>query len=161
MLFGFLVVIFVLLIVDLFVRIDWISGHWSWKIYSGVITNCMWDVSKPDIHIFYPRGLWKVMAIVPIGCSEFFVLIDFFNWYKIFFKLFVKAFFCWLLTCVYRIYWISVYWCWNLSLGVIANCQWDHSKPDIHICFLRRRVEGCGKGAGFFFSHHHQYIDWL
>ena len=69
---------------------------------------------------------------------------------KISFKIFVQAFFCSLLTCVYHIYWISVYWSWNLSLGVLENLQWNLSKQGIQIHLPCRFVEGCDKGANFY-----------
>ena len=48
---------------------------------------------------------------------------------------------CWFLTCVYHNYWIRVHWSLNLSLGVIANFQWDVSKLDIQTCFTCRFAE--------------------
>ena len=71
---------------------------------------------------------------------------------KISFKIFFQAFFCWLLTCVYHIYWIRTHWYWNLSLVVIENFQCAVYKPDIRIWFLSRLVEVCGEGAVFFIS---------
>ena len=91
-----------------------------------------------------------------------FVSIGLFAWSKISTKLFVQDLFCWLLTCVYHIYYISVHWSWKLSLGVFENCQWDVSKLYIWILCSCRFVEACGKGAGFCdFICCHQYIDWI
>ena len=55
--FGVLGIIFASLIVDLFVQIYWISVYWPWNLSSGLIENCLWAVSKPDIRIFFPTGL--------------------------------------------------------------------------------------------------------
>ena len=52
--FGVLVTIFASLIVDLFVRIGQIIVCWYWNLSSGVISNCLWYVYKPDIQIFFP-----------------------------------------------------------------------------------------------------------
>ena len=90
---------------------------------------------------------------------HFFAWIDFFDWSKISSKFFVQAFFCWLLTCVYCIYLISVHWYWNLSSGVIANYLWAISKPDIHILFLCMFVEGRGRGSGWLFRL--VFFNWL
>ena len=38
------------------------------------------------------------------------------------------------------------------SLGVLENCQWDVSKPDIQIFLPHMFMEGCGEGDGFFIS---------
>ena len=35
--------------------IYWISVCWSWKLSWGVLENFQWDLSKMDIHIFFPR----------------------------------------------------------------------------------------------------------
>ena len=72
-----------------------------------------------------------------------------FRIFNIPFKIIIQAFLCWFLNCVHHIYWISVHWSWNLSLGVIPNFQWDVSKPDICICFPCRFVEGLGEEAVF------------
>ena len=95
----------------------------------------LYDISKLDIRIPPPppSGLWKVMARVTVGCSDLFDSIYCFAWSKIYLKFFVQAFFYWLFTCKYHIYWTRVHWSWNLSLGVIANCQWAVSKPDTWI----------------------------
>ena len=52
---------------------------------------------------------------------------------KISIKFFVEGLFCWFLTCVYHIYWISINWSWNFSLGVIGNCHWGVSKTDMRL----------------------------
>ena len=54
LLFGVLVIIFELLIVDLFFRIDQISVHLSLNLYPGMIVNCLLDIPKPDIAICFP-----------------------------------------------------------------------------------------------------------
>ena len=98
--------------------------------------------------------------MVPVGCSDLFISIYWFSWSKISFKFFVKSFFCWLLTFVYHIHWISIHWSWNLYSGVLANFQWAVSKPDIQSCFLRSFVRDIGKIAGVFDSTcRHQYIN--
>ena len=83
LLFGFLFIMFALLIVDLFVCIDWIRVYWYWNLSSSMLANCMWDVCKPDILILpAPGGLSKVMVRVPVGCQYFFASIDCFAWSK-------------------------------------------------------------------------------
>ena len=78
------------------------------------------------------------------------------------FNFFAQSIFCWLLTCVYHIYWIRVNWYWHLSLGVIANFQSAVSKQEIRICFPHRILEGHGERSGFCdFTCCNQYIDWL
>ena len=54
LLFGVLVIIFALLIVDLFVCIYWIRINLSWNLSSGVIECFLWTISKPDIHHWSP-----------------------------------------------------------------------------------------------------------
>ena len=77
--------------------------------------------------------VWKVVARVPVGCSDLLASIDWYTLSKMSFDFFVQTFFCWLLACVYHIYWIIVHWPWILSLGVIANFQWSVSKLDMQI----------------------------
>ena len=75
-LFGVLVILFELLIVDLFVHIYRISVCWYWNLSLGVLENCLWAVSKPDIWIGLPRRFVE-------GCDEgdVWVFIIFrFNW---------------------------------------------------------------------------------
>ena len=48
---------------------------------------------------------------------------------------------------------ISVNLYWNLSSGVLENCLWAVSKPDIRIWFHRRFVEGCGEGYSWAFLY--------
>ena len=93
LLFGVLVIIIALFIIDLFVRIIHIRINWSWNLSRSVLESCVCGISKPDIRISPPAGLWKVMAKAMIGCSEFFASIDCFAWSKISFKFFVPAFF--------------------------------------------------------------------
>ena len=52
--FGVLVIIFALLIVDLFVHIDRIRYHGSWNLFPVVLEHFLWAVSKPDIPICFP-----------------------------------------------------------------------------------------------------------
>ena len=109
-----------------------------------------------------PAGLWKVVARVPVGCSYFSASIYWFYWSKISFKFFSQAFFSILLNFVYHIYFISVYWSWNLSLGVMENFQWAVSKPDILTWFLWRSVEVRGEGDSFCdCTCLQEYIDWI
>ena len=106
-----------------------------------------------------PAGLWKVVVRVMIECNCLLMLIDCFDWYKISFKFFVKALFCWLLTYVYCIYWIRVHWSWNLSLGVFANFLRAVSKSDIQIPPPQRFVEGRGEGAIYVIAF--VIVNWL
>ena len=46
--------IFLSLIVDLFVHINWISVHWYWNLSSGMLETFLWDVSKAAIGICFP-----------------------------------------------------------------------------------------------------------
>ena len=141
--FVVLVIIFASFIVDLFVCNN---------VYSGVIKNCMWDVSQPDIHIFFPHRFVDVGGVGSDWVFRLFTSIDCFAWYKISLKFFAQNFFCWLFTCVYHIYWNSVHWSWNASSNVLSNCYWAISKPAIYICFRHRFVEGTGEGAIFVFT---------
>ena len=95
--------------------------------------------------------------------SQFFIhQLLFFLVPNISFKIFVQAFFCWLLNCVHHIYWVSIHWSWNLSSCVVVNFQWYVSKPYIRICSPHTFVEGCVEGDGFYGRICcHQYIDWL
>ena len=108
---------------------------------------------------YFPAGLYKVIARVPVECNCLLTSIDCFDWSKIYFKFFTQAYFCWLLICVYCIDWIGVNWSCNLSLGVIENCLLDVFIPDIWVFFPRRLVEGPVKGAGFVVTH--VIISWL
>ena len=162
MFFGVLVIIFVSLIFDLFVRIDQTSFHWYWNFPLGELENCLWALSKPDIGVLFPCSFSKVVARVPVGCSDLFPSIYWFAWSKISSTFLVQAFFCWLLTCLYNIYRSRIHLSWILSLGVLENCYWALYKPDIRIFSPRRFVEGCGEGASFCdFSCRHQYINIL
>ena len=107
----------------------------------------------------YPTGLWKVLEMVPFGCSDLFASMYCFDWSKISFKLFVQALFCWFLTCVYFIQWISAHWSLNLSLGMLANCLLAVSKLDIHLCSPHKFLEGSGEGDGSVISL--AVINWL
>ena len=139
-----------------------IRFHWYWNLFLGVLENFPWDVSEPDIQIFFPHRFLESCSVVPVGCSHFFSSIDCFSWSKISIELFIQSFLCWLLTCVYHIYWIRVNWSWNLTLVVLTNCMWVVSKPDILICFPCRFVEGWWRGYRvLWFTCHRQYIDCL
>ena len=96
-----------------------------------------------------PVGLWKVVVRVPVGCSYLFASIDCFSLSKPLFELFIQAFFCWFLTCLYHIYCIRFHLSWTLSSDVLENCLWALSKPYICICFPHRFVEGCGYSSNF------------
>ena len=120
------------------------------KIVCGPYPNRTYGFDPPVV-------FWKVEPRVPVGCSDLFASIDCFAWYKMYFRFFVQALFCCLLTYVYHIYWISVHWSWNLSLGVIASCQWSLSNPDVRIFFSCRFVEVLGEGDSFCdFTCHNQ-----
>ena len=90
------------------------------------------------LHCFYYYSLFKLqlnrckLFLFP---RLFINQVLFFDVSKISFILFVQDLFCCFLTRVYHIYCISVHWYWNLSSGVIENCEWDVSKPDIQIFF--------------------------
>ena len=47
-------------VVKLFVCIDQVSVNWSGNLFSGVIVNCMWVISKPDIRIWFPHRFVEV-----------------------------------------------------------------------------------------------------
>ena len=57
--FGVLCIIIVLLIIDLFVCIGWISVNWYWNFSSGLIAGFLWNISKPGIRICFPRRSLK------------------------------------------------------------------------------------------------------
>ena len=135
-------------IVHLFFCVGWICMNWSWNLSLVMITNCIWDVSKLDIRTFFSRSILKVMEMVTVRCNCFLTSTDWFAWSKISLKLFTLTWFCWFLTCVYWIYWISVHWHWHMYLGGIKNYLWDVSKSETRIYFPCRFVEGCGEGAG-------------
>ena len=128
---------------------------------------------KPTLHYFYivfdyflflelHLNQYKLLLFIQLFFHQILFLEFQCDWSKKSFKLFSKSFFCWMFTCVYHIYWIIVHWYWNLSLGVIENCQWSISKPDMRICFPCRFVEGCGEVSGFCdLTYCHEYIDWL
>ena len=129
--------------------------HWSYQI-SLILKLVLGCVSKfsvvciQTIHTdFLSLQVVESCIVVLVGFSDLFASIYCFDWSKISFELFVQAFFCWLLTCVYHIYWIRVNWSWNLTLVVLTNCMWVVSKPDILICSPCRFVEVCGEGTGF------------
>ena len=108
--FGFLVIIFASLIVDLFFGIDLISVHWSWNLSLGFLEkNLCGPYPNRTYGFSSPAGLWKVVARVTVGCSELFTSIDWFAWSKISFNFFVQAFFFLSLTCFYHLYWILVH----------------------------------------------------
>ena len=105
------------------------------------------------IHRIYgfasPIYLLKDVVRVLVGCEDLFASIDWFSWYNISFKFFIQALFCRFFTCVYHIYCIRFLWYWNLTSGVLENCQWAVSKPDTRSFFPCRILEGCDKGASF------------
>ena len=109
--------------------------------------------------------LHRFVEVCGEGAGWVFILV-WLNWLLWFISKFLQVIFqtsfCWLLTCVYHIYWIRVHWYWNLSLGMLENCQWAIYQPDIEICFLCRFVKGHGEGASFCdLTCNCQYIDCL
>ena len=142
--FGVLVIIFELLIVDLFVCIYSIRVHWSWKFSSSVIETLCGPYPNWTYAFASPTGLWKAMVRVTVGCSDPFSKTDCFYWYKTSFKSFVQAFFLLLLMCMYNFFGIIINWSWKFSLNVIENCQLDVSKLYIWIYSPHRFVEGFG-----------------
>ena len=86
----------------------------------------------------------------------------FFGISKIFIKISFTDLFCWFLNSVYHISWISVNLSWNFSSGVIANCQWEVSKPDIRIWLPCMFVEGSGEGdSSCDCTCCNKYNDWI
>ena len=71
--FGVLVIIFAQLSVDLFVCIDWIKNYLSWNLFSDVLENVLWAVSKLEICIYPPPlvcgRLWRVWQLGVKTCS--------------------------------------------------------------------------------------------
>ena len=61
--FGVLVLISSSLIVDFFVRVNWVRVHWPWNFSSGVIANFMCSISKLYTHIWFPYSIVE-------GCGE-------------------------------------------------------------------------------------------
>ena len=59
-------------------------------------------------------------------------------------------------VCINR---IIVHWYWNLSSGVLENCQWAVSKKDIRIWSPHRFVQDLVKGSGWVFIL--VCINWL
>ena len=117
---------------------------WVWlKIFCGLYPKQTYIIASPV-------GLWKVVVRVPVECNWFLTSIDCFYLSQISFKFFAQDFLCWFLTCLFFIYWVSVSWSWNFSLGVIENCLWGVSKPHIHICFPCRL--GCVFRRNFVYS---------
>ena len=115
---------------------------WVWfKTICGAYPN--------HIYIFsFPAGFWQVVTRVTVACNLLLILIYYFDWSNISFKLFSQDFLCRFLTCLFFIYWISVHWSWNLSLGLIENFLWVVSKPGIRIWFPWSYVEVHGEGVG-------------
>ena len=57
-----------------------IGFHWSWNFSSDVISNCLWAVSKPYIHIFSLQScvrLWQGFWFSSYTCYH-----QFFEWLK-------------------------------------------------------------------------------
>ena len=124
----------------------------------NIILHCFYNVFGYYLSLKIQLNWYKILLILWLFLHN----VLSFRVSKISFNIFVQSFFCWLLNFVYRIYRINIHWSWNVSLGVIENCQWAISKPYIRIFFPCRFVEGCGKGARFSsFTCGHQYIDWL
>ena len=119
------------------------------KVVCGTYSNWTYGFASP-------LGLWKVVERVPVECNCLFKSIGFFAWYKTSFKFLAQAYFCWLSTCVYWIYLISIHWSWNLSSIVIENLLWALSKLEMRILFHLNFVEGRGKGVGIcsYYCHH-------
>ena len=79
--FGFLALILVSLVVDLFPRVDRNIIHWTWNLSSRVVLNFLWAISKPDIHIFFPPNVcgrqWLRCRLSVTACwSQLIYLID-------------------------------------------------------------------------------------
>ena len=62
----------------LYIGFDCISVHWYWNFSSGVLENCLWSVSKPEIWMFFPHRFVKVLGegagwsfVISMGMEEF------------------------------------------------------------------------------------------
>ena len=116
-----------------------VFSHWAYqrslilKLVLGCVRNVFFGSYPNRTYGLAPPavGLSKVVVRVPVWCSNLFAYNYCFAWYTISIKFFVHVFFCWFLTCVYHNYWIRMNWTWNLLLGVLTNCQWAVSIPDI------------------------------
>ena len=158
MLFGVLVIILAMLLVDPLVLINHIIVHWSWNLSLGVVIGTYANLTYVSS---FPAGLWKVMARFPVGCSDMFALIYWFAWSKISFKLFIQYLLCWFLTCVYHNYWISIHWSWNVSSVCVRKFPIGCIQTG-HTDFLPLQVYGrLWWGCRFFyFTCLHQYIHY-
>ena len=128
--------------------------------------NHLIELTFNYFYIFYSSSLFIEIQLNQYKFFLFFQIfinkVLLFGVYKTSVKILIQAFFCWFLTCVYHIYWISVNWSWKLSLGFIENGQWAIYKLDMWICSPRRFVEGCGSGDGFCdCACCNWYINWI
>ena len=79
LLLGFLDIIFVSLIVELFVHIYRISVHWSWKLSSFLIENCVGHIQTRNIYLPPPQvcgrssqGCWLCVWTCLLQLIDFF-----------------------------------------------------------------------------------------
>ena len=157
--FGVLFFISESLIIDQFVCIIWIRIHWSWKFYSGVLKIFCGPHPNQTYTFASPKGLWMVVSMVTVGCSELFTSIYCFSWSEISFQLFVQAFLCFFyLRVLHLIGHCSLIL--KLFLGCVRKCSVGIIQTR-HTALIPLQV--CGRswwGWRFFgISFHHQLID--
>ena len=118
-----------------YIRIDCIIFHWYWYLYLGVAALFCGPYPNWIYRSSSLARLRKVMERVQIGRSYLPLFIKHFDIQRVVRRMYIL------------IYQISIHWSWYLSSGVIENCLWAVSKPDIQICFPRRLEEGRGEDA--------------
>ena len=59
----------------------WISINWDWNLSSRLIVNCMWDINKSDIQLFFPLRFVEGRG-EGYGCGIPLVCINLFNVFK-------------------------------------------------------------------------------
>ena len=148
------------LIVDLFIRIDWIRTYWSWKLSSGVIANCLWDVPKREILIFSPHRFVEDCGKGAGWVFRIFSSIYCFSWSKISFKLILKSFLKFWLVCIIFILseFIDPGTCNRVWLKIVSGTypNWTHGfSPPAGFWKVVARV------PVFYFTCSNKYIDWI
>ena len=89
---------------DLFVHVNLIGVYWSWNVSSGVISNFLWYISKWTYWFASPSVLCKFVTRVPVKCNYLFMSINFFDWSKIYFKIFTQDFVdCWIFNIEFNV----------------------------------------------------------
>ena len=105
-----------LLIISELIDTDIFPREWL-KIVCGLYINWTHGFDSPTV-------LRKIVSRVMVVCNFLLMSINCFSWYKNPSKLITQCFHCWLLTFVFFVYWIRMYWSWNLSVGVNVNIMW-------------------------------------